>query len=60
VNDKMEYHRQAFKAAVDARYIELKRSPQNPPRESEYFAPFWDMTFEEAVRLAERMNAEEN
>jgi hypothetical protein len=35
-------------------------SPQNPPRESEYSAPFWDMTFEEAVRLAERMNAEEN
>jgi hypothetical protein len=33
---------------------------QTPPRESEYSAPFWDMTFEEAVRLAERMNAEEN
>jgi hypothetical protein len=27
---------------------------------SEYSAPFWDMTFEEAIALAERMNAEEN
>jgi hypothetical protein len=35
-------------------------SPQNPPTKSEYSAPFWDMTFEEAIALAERMNAEEN
>jgi hypothetical protein len=33
---------------------------QNPPRESEYSDPFWEMEFEEALALAERMNAEEN
>jgi hypothetical protein len=33
---------------------------QNPPKKLEYSDPFWEMTFEEAIALAERMNAEEN